>query len=259
MQPFATTQDIEVSIEGRVATVSFNRPDSMNAFTPDMFLAFQQLLKELAASKVIHIVIFKGNGNAFSSGADIQTMSPNLDIDALMDLVSEIAVALYTLPKVTIAAIHGAAAGGGLSLALATDYTIAQSNSKIAMNFNGIGLIPDIGAHFFLQQKLGESKAKQVIWNAGILSAKEAVDMGMIDEVTDDVQAAVHRQVEKWLASPLQALIQSKQILTEVNREALVRILQLEKNGQLRMRQTSDHLEGIRAFREKRKPVFTGE
>ncbi|PIC70631.1 enoyl-CoA hydratase [Sporosarcina sp. P16b] len=257
--PLSKTKYMTVAVKGRVATVSFNRPKSMNAFTLDMFVEFHQLLKELRVTKSIHIIIFKGNGNAFSSGADIKNMSPDLDLETMMDLVSEIAVALYTLPKVTIAAIHGAAAGGGLSLALATDYTIAQTDSKIAMNFNGIGLIPDVGAHYFLLKKLGEAKAKQVIWNASVLSASEAFDIGMIDELADDLQGAVERQVEKWLASPIQPLIQSKLIFTEVNREELIHILKLEKNGQIKMRQTSDHLEGIQAFIEKRKPIFKGE
>lgn len=255
----STTEYLEVAIEGKVATIAFNRPASMNAFTPEMFHDFHQLLQEIRISETIQIVIFKGNGNAFCSGADIKTMTPNLDIAKLMDLVSDIAVALYTLPKITIAAVHGAAAGGGLSLALATDYIIAQTTSKIAMNFNGIGLIPDVGAHFFLLQKLGEAKSKQLIWNAKVLPATKAFDIGLIDELADDLQTAVQAKVDDWLQKPLQALIQSKQIMTEVHRDELIKILTLEKNGQIKMRQTADHLEGIQAFVKKRKPLFKGE
>src|SRR5699024_6586597 len=131
--------------------VSFNRPDSMNAFNRDMFFEFKKLLEEISALESIQIVIFKGNGKAFCAGADVKNMSSGgADTATIMDVVSEIAVLLYTFPKVTMAAVHGAAAGGGLSFALAADYIIAQSNSKIAMNFNGIGLIPDVGGHFFL-------------------------------------------------------------------------------------------------------------
>lgn len=259
IQTVTDTKFIEVTIENKVATISFNRPKTMNAFNHEMFLEFNQLLKEISAIDSIQIIILKGNGNAFSAGADIKILSPELDLSSLMDIVSEIAITLYTCPKLTISAIQGAAAGGGLSLALATDYIVAQTDSKIAMNFNGIGLIPDIGAHFFLLKKLGEAKSKQLIWNSNILTANKAYEMGLIDEITDQLQEAVQRQVNQWLSSPLQALIQTKQIFSEVSRQELINILDLEKTGQLKMKKTSDHQEGIKAFREKRTPVFSGE
>lgn len=253
------TKYLEVHFQNQVATISFNRPEVMNAFNREMWIEFNQLLKEISEIKSVHIVILKGNGNAFCAGADIKNMSPDMDSSITMDIVSEIAVRLYTYPKLTISAIHGAAAGGGLSLALATDYSIAHANSKIAMNFNGIGLIPDIGAHFFLLQKLGEAKTKQLIWNSGVLSSPKAHEIGLIDEITDDLQNAVLRQVNKWLESPLQALIQTKLITSEIHRNELIKILELEKIAQLKLKKTHDHLEGVNAFKEKRKPVFTGE
>ena len=90
---------------------------------------------------------------------------------------------LYSMPKLTISAVYGAAAGLGFSLALATDHIIADKTSKLAMNFIGIGLIPDGGSHFFLEKRLGETKAKQVIWDGKMMNADEALELGLIEEV----------------------------------------------------------------------------
>ncbi|MED3623027.1 enoyl-CoA hydratase [Neobacillus thermocopriae] len=257
------TDKVNVKIDGRVATLVMNRPETLNAMDLDMIKGLVYRLKEISESDEIDIVVLTGNGRAFSAGGDIKTMLSNMnekEFYLVMDHISELIITLYSLPKLTISAINGAAAGLGFSLALCTDYIIADKDSKLAMNFIGIGLIPDGGGHFFLERRLGETKAKQVIWEGKMMTAEEAFALGLVQEVAEDsLQEAVHKRVAEWLKRPIQAMIKTKKILAEKNRPQLLKILELEKHGQLKMRQTADHQEGIKAFIEKRKPNFIGK
>lgn len=257
------TNTVNVTIDGRVATVQLNRPESLNAINQEMIKEFVLCLKEISISDDIDIVVFTGNERAFSSGGDIKSMllltTDETDFYGIMDSISELVVTMYSLPMLTISAISGAAAGLGLSLALATDYILADENSKIAMNFIGIGLIPDGGAHYFLEKRLGKDKAKQLIWEGKVLSAEEALKMALIHEVSPNYKEALNAKIEEWLNKPIQAMIKTKKILAEKDRPQLLKILELEKYGQSCMRQTEDHKEGINAFIEKRKPQFKGK
>jgi len=257
------TDTVKVNVEGRVATVVLNRPKSMNALDVEMMRGLTTTLKDLCNSDEVEIVVLKGAGRAFSAGGDIKTMlsdSDESDFLDIMDTISELAVTLYSMPKVTISAITGAAAGLGFSLALATDYIIADKDSKLAMNFIGIGLIPDGGGHFFMKSRVGETKAKHLIWEGKPMLAPEALELGLIDEVADgDLQDAIQAKVADWEQKPLQAMIKTKKIYAEENRLSLLKFLELEKIAQTKMRQTEDHKEGIQAFIEKRKPNFIGK
>lgn len=256
------TNTVNVAVEGRIATVQLNRPESLNSINEEMINELGTKLKEISNSDDIDIVVFTGNERAFSSGGDIKNLlsqsNNENDFHSIMDSVSELVVTMYSLPMLTISAVSGACAGLGLSLALATDYILADQKSKIAMNFIGIGLIPDGGAHFFLEKRLGEDKAKQLIWEGKMLTAEEALQMKLIHEVSDNYKEALDAKINEWLNKPVQAMIKTKKILAQMNRPKLLKILELEKFGQLNMRQTADHLEGINAFLEKRKPKFTG-
>ncbi|WP_462408898.1 enoyl-CoA hydratase [Neobacillus sp. Marseille-QA0830] len=257
------TDKVNLKVEGRVATLEMNRPESLNAMDVEMIKGLVCRLKEISESDDIDIVVLTGQGRAFSSGGDIKTMLSNMDgsdFFPLMDNISELVITLYSMPKLTISAISGAAAGLGFSLALATDYIIADQTSMLAMNFIGIGLIPDGGAHFFLEKRIGELKAKQVIWDGKKMGAEEAFKLGLIQEVAEgSIKEAVHKRTTDWLSRPVQAMIKTKKILAEKNRPQLLKILELEKFGQQKMRETEDHKEGIRAFIEKRRPVFNGK
>ncbi|MFE8700210.1 enoyl-CoA hydratase [Cytobacillus sp. FJAT-54145] len=257
------TNTVNVHVEGRVATVQMNRPQSLNALDKEMIKGLVARLKEISTSDDIDIVVLTGNERAFSSGGDIKSMLSTVkdenDFYNIMDAINELVVTIYSLPMVTISAVSGAAAGLGLSLALATDYILADENSKLAMNFIGIGLIPDGGAHFFLERRLGEDKAKHLIWEGKPLSAEEALKIGLIHEVAVDYKEALNNKIAEWQAKPLQAMIKTKKILAERNRPHLLKTLELEKYAQHKMRQTEDHMEGIQAFIEKRKPQFRGK
>ncbi|MGN1401414.1 MAG: enoyl-CoA hydratase [Bacillus sp. (in: firmicutes)] len=247
---------------GRVATVELNRPKAMNALDIKTLKMLGKKLKEISIEDEIDIVLLKGAGKAFSAGGDVKMMAQMNDekeFYPVMDAITDLSLTLYCMPKLTITAIQGAAAGLGLSLALASDYIIADKDAKIAMNFIGIGLIPDGGAHFFLSQRIGDIKTKELIWEGKVMQADEALARELIQEVADgDLEQAVENKINAWLQSPTKAMIRTKKILAERNRPNLLKMLELEKHGQSKMRRTNDHKEGVSAFIEKRKPNFQG-
>ncbi|MFB7139905.1 enoyl-CoA hydratase [Gottfriedia sp. NPDC056225] len=257
-----TVEHVLLKKEGRVATVVFNRPEVLNAMNEDTFRQFRDVLDEIASSEV-DVVVLCGNGKGFSSGGDLKSMLSNTDESAfgpIMDLISEVVVRLYTLPKIVISAIHGPAAGIGLSFALASDFVLAHESGILAMNFIGIGLIPDGGAHYFLEKRLGETKAKQLIWEGKKLNSAQALEIGLIDEViSGDFEQEINKRVKSILQKPVSAMIQTKQIYSNGNLDVLKRVLLAEKEGQSAMRRTADHQEGVQAFLQKRLPIFTGK
>ncbi|QED47119.1 enoyl-CoA hydratase [Cytobacillus dafuensis] len=256
------TDTVHLHVNGRVATVELNRPDSLNALNIEMLKGLAAILKEISLLDEVDIVVLSGKGRAFCSGGDIKTMLAEADesvFPAVMESISEVVTALYDMPKLTLSAITGAAAGLGLSIALATDYIIADKASKFAMNFIGIGLIPDGGGHFFLEKRLGEDKAKHLIWEGKPLTADEAYHLGLVQMIVDgQLTEAIEGLLQKLLNSPIKAMIETKKIYAEKNMPQLLKVLELEKDGQSKMRQTKDHQEGIQAFIEKRRPVYKG-
>lgn len=258
---FKLSQTVILTVEGKLATLQLNRPDALNAMDVEMINELVDKLKEVAISDA-DILIISGNGRAFSAGGDIKTMLQESDeagFNRIMDAINEMMMTLYSLPKLVISAIHGPAAGLGFSFALVADHIIAAESAKLAMNFINIGLIPDGGGHFFMKQRLGDTKAKQVIWEGKTYNASEAYELGLVDEVVDDVIEAAHNKANEWLAKPIAAMIKSKKIIADSSRSNLLEILKMEKLGQSKMRESVDHKEGIQAFLEKRTPVFIGE
>lgn len=250
---------VELVLQERIATISFNRPDALNALNEEVLEQFIQCLKVVEESEADFLIV-KGNGKVFSAGGDINMMmspSQSKRFEQVMDLINEAVLTLYSLPQMTISVLHGAAAGLGLSIALASDYIIAERHTKIAMNFIGIALIPDGGGHFLLEKRIGAHRAKQLIWEGKTLKAEEAHQFGIIDEIKEgDLAKYVEDYLSYWLKKPSRALKETKRIYVETSVSQLKQVLALEKRSQFAMSQSSDHKEGVRAFLEKRAPVF---
>lgn len=257
------TDTVNLYVNGRVATVELNRPEALNALNVEMLKGLAATFKKVSSLEEVDIVVLTGKGRAFCSGGDIKMMLSGLDtenFDSIMDVISDLVVTLYNMPKLTISAVSGAAAGLGLSLALATDCIITDKTTKLAMNFIGIGLIPDGGSHYFLEKRLGEDKAKHLIWEGKQLLAEEAYKMGLIHEIAEEeLSEALKSRLQRWMSSPVKAMIETKIILAQKNSPQLINVLEIEKVSQYKMRQSKDHQEGIRAFLEKRKPIFVGK
>ncbi len=247
--------------ENGVSYVTFNRPNNFNAVDVDTLKEMLTVIKKIEKNDDM-IVVINGEGRAFSAGGDITMMGQKGQeefYDELMDVISEITITLYSLPKIVVAAVHGSAAGLGLSFALNSDYIIAQKDARFGMLFAGIGLVPDGGGHFFLQERMGTHQAKQFIWGLKQVKGEEAVTMGLADILVDDIKDGTAQLVEKLKVSPLKAILASKSIYHEQRKADLKDILAAEKANQLKMMHTEDHKEGITAFMEKRKAMFQGK
>lgn len=256
-------ETIEVVFSGRRVNVSLNRPTVMNSMNLTMMKELAHCFEQLRERKEVKILILKGNGKAFSAGGDIKMMLSSgnqKEFEEIMEYITRLTIALYQLPMITIAQVHGAAAGVGFSLTLGCDCIIAEENSKLAMNFIGIGLVPDGGGHFFMKERVGTQKAKQLIWKGKVMDVEEALQLGLIDQIASngELQSTVDQLVGKFLSSPILAIVETKKILHEQRLPELLKVLNMETAAQLRMRKTEDHIEGMKAFIEKRIQQFKG-
>jgi 2-(1,2-epoxy-1,2-dihydrophenyl)acetyl-CoA isomerase len=254
---------VRVEVNHRVAKIELDNPNVLHGIKKDMVKELIQNFKEISISDDIQIVILTGKEGAFYtdlSSSILNETENESDFYYTMDLINELITTLYSMPKLTITGINGSASGLGMSLALATDHVLVSETSQLNMDAMKLGLIPIGGAHFFLARRLGEDKAKHLIWNAKTLTALESLQLGLINEISQgDIQQAMDHKVHRWIQSPVQAMIKTKMILGEKNRPQLLKVLELEKFAQYRMIQTEDFQESCQALHENRRPNYIGK
>ena len=240
-----------------VLTITFNRPEAMNALTLDAMLALKDALQ--TAAKDAQVVVLKGSERAFCSGADVSAMKLDGAGSALgMENITELMQALRDVPAPTIAAVSGAAAGIGCSLALMCDYVLMSEKSYLMLAFTKIGLMPDGGATALVAASAGRHRALRMALTAEKLPAVTAFDWGLASEVVapDSLDARAAELAQIFAGSATTAMAYSKKAINAASLAEVDAALGREAEGQDFLRTTSDYVEGVTAFREKRPAVF---
>lgn len=247
-----------------VATVTLNRPEAMNAFGEGMRELLLETLQGLANDGAVRCIVITGAGRAFSAGGDIANMAALQDADDADPISERIAVAgevtglIRALPQPVIAAVNGPAAGGGMNLALACDIRLGSDKALFAQSFVKIGLVPDWGGFGFLTRLVGTAKAMELMMTGGRVDAQEAHRLGLLNHVYPSERFAqdVAAFVRVLADSPAGALTAIKRGVYLGAQATAEEVVAYEREEQARLFLSADSREGMRAFLEKRPPVF---
>jgi len=253
--------EAETTRDGAVLTITLNRPEVLNAFNAAMHKALAAALKE-AVDPAVRAVILTGAGRGFCVGQDLTEFreSPGDIGSRLRENYHPNVLAIRRLEKPVIAAVNGAAAGAGLSIACVCDIRVAADSASFVPAFINIGLIPDSGGSYFVTRLLGYARAFEWMTSGRKLSAAEAHAWGLVSEVVDDADLAARTAdlAAQLAAMPTRGVGMTKRLFDRAATSALEEQLELEAQLQTAATQTDDFKEGVAAFLEKREPRFTG-
>jgi 2-(1,2-epoxy-1,2-dihydrophenyl)acetyl-CoA isomerase len=246
-----------------VAEVRLNRPEKLNALTEEMYRDLTEAFSSLHEDGSIRAVLVTGAGRGFCSGSDVGAMLKTTGPAARARLQRRHAAiqALYRLEKPVIAAVQGPASGIGFALAMACDLIVATESSFFQQSFRSVGLVPAGGSVFFLSQRLGISRAKDLVMTGRRLGAPEAHSWGVVNRLVPDGELASSSLAlaSELAAAPTYVLGLTKKMFAAAASPSLETVLEIESYAASVARTSRDHKEGVAAFREKRAPRFSGE
>ena len=258
--------DLIETIEDGVATLTFNRPERMNALSTPIMEGLLHGLPRLAGDPGVRVIVLTGAGRAFCAGGDVKSMAEGgeersaAEATARLRSRMEVSRILHELPKPTIAMINGPAAGTGLAFALACDLRIAGASARLVTAFVKVGFSGDFGGSFFLTRLVGTAKARELYFTGRPVDPQEALSLGLVNRVVPDDQLAdATMELARSLAQgPQIALGLMKRNLNCAEISGLAELLDMEAANQVLTGRTEDHREAAKAFVEKRAPVFVG-
>ena len=262
----SSTPDLKVEVLDRVLVLTLNRPDRLNALSRDMIEAGIQSLRAAIEDPGIGAVMLIGEGRGFCAGGDVSTMAGDGAPPTYEDSLDrqrrghELSWLLYSMPKVTIAAVNGHAVGAGLGIAMSCDLRLASENAKFGTAFAKVGFGGDYGTSWQLTQLVGQAKAKELFFLGDIIGADEAVRIGLANRKlpADGFKSEAHAIAKKIANGPLVSYRYMKENVNLSLVQDFKTILDREAMTHLRCGMTEDHKEGVRAFMEKREPAFQG-
>lgn len=260
-------QTILTAQEGGVLTVTFNRPEVLNAFNDQMCAELGEALRQAERDASVRCLVLTGSGRGFSAGQDLgafaereQRAEPHSIREHLKTTYNRIVTRMRELEKPIVAGMNGVAAGVGFSLALACDIRIAADNAVLTTGFSRIGLIPDGGMSFMLPLLVGLGRASELAFTSDRISAAEAHRLGLVNRVVpaDQLGEATQAFAQQLAAMPTRAIGITKRAFNQAVLGNLDPWLDYEAHLQEIAGRTDDHKEGVKAFREKRQATFTG-
>ena len=247
-------------------TITMNRPERRNALNPEMTRGLVEAARRAAEDRAVRAVLLKGAGGTFCVGGDVKAMAEAKEPPPLEEKVTqlrrgmEVSRLLHIMQKPVVAQVDGAAAGAGLSMALACDLRVASASAKITTAFAKVGYSGDYGGTYFLTHLLGSAKARELYLLSPVLTAQEALALGMVTRVVPDaeVDAAAHELALSLARGPSVTLGYIKKNINNAETQSLEACFDGEALHHSRCSDTADHKEAARAFVEKRAAVFQG-
>ena len=259
-------ETLDFSISNNIATITLNRPENANALNPLMAKELSDIAIKCDENKDVRAVIIEGSGKMFCAGGDLKAFSDAGDsAPALIkQMAGDLHIAISRFSRMdapTIAGVNGTAAGAGFSIAISADFVISPKSSKFVMAYTNAGLSPDGSSTYFLPRRIGDRRARELMLTNRVLSADEALDWGLINEIVDgkDLAAMTRELANKFASGPTLAYGKVKSLLNSSFDNGLETQMELETRAISDMARSSDGREGIQAFLNKQKPNFTGE
>ena len=260
-------ETIQLEMRGNVCVLTLNRPDRLNALTVETANDFKAAVGE-ALQQGARAIVLTGSGRAFCAGGDLRAMQEMATnegrVEAFFDeplrILNEAILLIRKTPVPFIAAVNGVASGGGCNLALACDLVVAAESAKFNQAFIKIGLVPDCGGTFILPRLVGLKKAAELMFTGDLITAQQAVAMGMINSAVPDAElmTQVMSLAERLAQSPTAAIAQIKRLLDASAVNDYGGQLDREREAQIEAGKTKDFVEGVSAFLEKRPARFVG-
>ena len=257
---------IQTTVENRVATLTLNRPDKLNALNSELLVGSIEALKKWSTDPDVGAIVLTGAGRAFCAGGDVSRMGSEageMPLEQQIDRLrasQELSWLLYNSPKITIAAVNGFAMGAGLGICLACDLRIASDQAKFGTAYAKVGFGGDFGTTWLLTQYVGAPKAKEMFFLADPIDAAEAHRLGLVNRVVphDQLLSEAGGIAQRIAHGPLVSYRYMKSNVNLSTHADFRTVLDREAETHLRCGQTDDHKEGVRAFLEKRAPQFKG-